>query len=187
MKSFKPTQLTFPDRDDPAWPRAVFDTTQVYRYWWARRWNPSDPVLHFLMLNPSTADAERSDPTVTRCHHYAEAWGFGTLIVTNLFAYRSTNPHLLTTASDPVGPDTDAWILRAVQAAHQTIVAWGTHGAIHGRQAQVLALLAGHSLYALGLSRAGFPRHPLYLPRTARPILYAPALPLNPNAASAPE
>lgn len=181
------SQPVFPYAEDPAWPRAVFDATAQYRYWWARRWNPSDPVLHFLMLNPSTADADHSDPTVTRCHHYAEAWGFGTLIVTNIFAYRSTDPHALITVTDPVGPDTDAWILRAVQAAHQTIVAWGTHGAIHDRHSQVLALLAGHPLYALGLSRAGFPRHPLYLPRTARPVLYAPTLPLNLNAGGAPE
>ncbi len=59
--------LRLAQADDPAWPWAVFDPSQRYRYWWARFWDPAAPVLNFLMLNPSTADAERSDPPVTRC------------------------------------------------------------------------------------------------------------------------
>ncbi len=120
------------------------------------------------MLNPSTADAERSDPTVTRCVHYAQAWGFGALIVTNLFAHRSTDPRALKVVDDPVGPDNDAWILRAAQSVHRVVVAWGVHGTLLDRDTHVLALLADCPLYRLGQSRAGHPRHPLYLPRNAQ-------------------
>jgi hypothetical protein len=159
-------QLRFAFADDPAWPRAVFDPTAQYRYWWSRRWDSARPVLNFLMLNPSTADAERSDPTVTRCLHFARAWGFGTLIVTNIFSYRSTDPRALRTVADPVGPENDAWIVQAADRANRVVVAWGTHGTLGGRQDQVLALLHDHPLYALGQTHQGCPRHPLYVPRS---------------------
>ena len=164
-------QLTFPWPEDPDWPRAIFDASGRYRYWWSRRWDPTQPALTFLMLNPSTADATQSDPTVTRCQHYAQAWGFGTLVVTNLFAYRSTDPRALTGCPDPVGPENDAWILRAVRQTEHTVCAWGVHGALQDRQTVVLRLLRPFAdrLWMLRLSQGGFPRHPLYLLRTLQP------------------
>ena len=60
----------------------------------------------FIMLNPSTADALKLDPTVTRCYNYAGAWGYGHLLVANLFALRSTDPDRLYHHHDPVATTT---------------------------------------------------------------------------------
>ena len=153
---------------------ALFDPARRYRYRLTRTWDPSLPTVTFVMLNPSTADAERDDPTIRRCTSFARTWGFGALVVVNLFALRTPYPDRLRRARDPVGPDNDRHILRAVRASHTTVLAWGAHGAIRGRDGEVLALIARRQVCrirrCLGVTRGGQPRHPLYLPRHARPV-----------------
>ncbi len=167
------TQLTF-DAIDPTRSQAVFDSSQRYRYRLARIWYPERPVVNFIMLNPSTADQYQLDPTVTRCLRYAQRWGFGTLIVTNIFAYRSTDPTALYTLNDPVGPENDAYLRKAAEQAELRVAAWGTHGALHNRHEAVLAQLADFSLTALGVTQGGFPKHPLYLRADVQPHPYSP-------------
>lgn len=153
-------------------PRAIFDSTERYRYWWARQWNKDLPIANFVMLNPSTADAKRSDPTVTRCHRYVERWGFGSLIVTNIFAYRSTDPKQLRLVDDPIGEETDDYIIRAADLSDLIVVAWGVHGDHLGRGHDVLSLLCDRHLFALGTTKSGSPRHPLYLASNLLPNAY---------------
>lgn len=164
-------QLTF-DALDPERSQALFDPSHRYRYWLSRMWDPRLLTVNFIMLNPSTADQYQLDPTVTRCLHYARRWGFGAFIVTNLFAYRSTDPKALYTLDDPVGTENDAYLWKAAAQASLRVVAWGTHGALKGRHEAVLALLADYPLTALGLTQAGFPKHPLYLRGDAVPVPY---------------
>lgn len=166
-----PRQLTF-DALDPTRAQALFDETQRYRYWLLRMWEPTLPVVNFLMLNPSTADQYQLDPTVTRCVRYAQRWGFGTLIVTNIFACRATDPKALYPLDDPVGPENDAYLLKAAAQADLRVVAWGTHGALGGRHEAVLTLLQAYPLTALGITQAGFPKHPLYLRADAPVVPY---------------
>ncbi|PSR21471.1 MAG: hypothetical protein C7B45_10605 [Sulfobacillus acidophilus] len=156
---------------------ACFDKSGRFRYALWRQWDRHLPTINFIMLNPSTADASHDDPTIARCRRYAERWGFGTLLVTNLFAYRATNPRQLYAVRDPVGPDNDQYLLNAVHAAHQCIAAWGIHGQLNNRQEEVLKLLAAVPLFQLGKTRNGFPRHPLYLSQTVRPVQFIPTGP----------
>lgn len=129
------------------------------------------------MLNPSTADAAIDDPTIRRCIAFARSWGYGRLIVTNLFAYRSPHPMALRTATDPVGPDNDTWINRITDSIGTdglVIAAWGHHGQLNNRAAHVLRTLmkAGQPLHTLGLGNTGQPKHPLYIPATTTPQLW---------------
>jgi hypothetical protein len=127
----------------------------------------------FVMLNPSTANAEKFDPTVRRCFGYACEWGFGSLEVVNLFALRSTYPAVLSKATDPVGPGNDAAIIKAVKASDLVIVAWGVHGPLRGRDCKVLELIADvKDLHCLGKTKAGNPLHPLHQPKRLMPIFY---------------
>lgn len=122
------------------------------------------------MLNPSTADASRDDPTIRRCVAFARAWGYGGVEVVNLFALRATHPFYLRASAEPVGPDNDRHILLAARRAEHTVLAWGIHGELGGRGADVLALLSRRTrALCLGWTRQGHPRHPLYLRRDARP------------------
>lgn len=151
----------------------VYSPCGTYRYVLHRRWGTGDTVC-FVMLNPSTADDERDDPTVRRCIGYAQAWGYGALVVLNLFAVRSTDPRGLLEVRDPVGPANDWWIAREAKAG-AVVCAWGAGAAaprlIHPRARQVCELLtdAGVALKAIATTKAGWPRHPLYLRKDLTP------------------
>ncbi len=149
----------------------MFSACRRWRYLLWRRWDASLPAVNFLMLNPSTADELRLDPSCTRARVYAEQWGYGALIVTNLFGWRATDPAEMRAARDPVGRGNDRAILGAAREARIVVCAWGNHGAHLERSAKVLALLgsAGVPLHALRINGAGEPAHPLYLPGSLRP------------------
>lgn len=150
---------------------ARFSRCRRWRYLLWRRWDASRPAANFLMLNPSTADEYRLDPSCTRARRYAERWGYGALIVTNLFGWRATDPAEMKAAREPVGRANDAAILRAAKESTIVVCAWGNHGAHLGRSARIVALLsdAGIRLHALRVNAIGEPAHPLYLPAALRP------------------
>jgi hypothetical protein len=151
---------------------AAFSRDSRYRYRLWRRWDRSRPAIAFCMLNPSMADARRDDPTIRRCMGFARDWGYGGIEVVNIFALRATDPHELQLARDPVGPRNDAFMLRAADCL-PVVIAWGVHGALRDRQAKALALFGPRTrLLALGRTRSGAPRHPLYLRRDAEPMEY---------------
>jgi len=123
------------------------------------------------MLNPSTADAFANDPTVRRCIGFAQAWGHTDLIVVNLFAVRETDSRLLRSFVDPVGPHNDA-ALADLPACTPIVCAWGAHPLARERALDAVKLL-GPWLFCLKQTQAGHPGHPLYLPKTATPIVWA--------------
>jgi hypothetical protein len=118
------------------------------------------------MLNPSTADHQNDDPTIRRCIGFAMHWGYGAVAVGNLFAFRTPSPRVLRQAAQPVGRNNDRWLQRLAAESSRVIAAWGNHGSFLGRDAQVRGLLG--PLYAFSLTQQGQPRHPLYLPNSAR-------------------
>jgi hypothetical protein len=144
---------------------ARFSRCRRWRYLLWRKW-AEGPVVNFLMLNPSTADEVKLDPSCTRARLYAERWGFGALIVTNLFGWRATDPDDMKAARDPVGTGNDLAIISAAMSSKLVICAWGNHGAYRERSKKVVELLKRKevSLHALRLNRSGEPAHPLYLP-----------------------
>ena len=154
---------------------ATFSDCRRWRYLLWRRWDAAKPAANFLMLNPSTADEHRLDPTCARARDYAERWGYGALIVTNVFGFRSTNPLLLRKEKDPVGPGNDAAIVRAASESALVVCAWGNHGVFLGRSAEVLDKLKAKNicLHALRVNANGEPAHPLYLPGALTPSAWA--------------
>lgn len=156
------------DRDDDLVERrsAVFDSARIYRYTLERHWGDTKPAV-FVMLNPSTADAFTEDPTIRRCISFAKREGCGGLIVVNLFALRATDPRALYSHADPVGPLNDGIVYEAHYQGSPVIAAWGTHGALNGRDRAVCSLLEFCDLMALGVTKDGHPRHPLYVPGDA--------------------
>lgn len=153
----------------------------TYRYTLGRRWTQdlSAGAAVFVMLNPSTADAEVDDPTIRRCIGFAKALGCGGLHVVNLYAFRATKPADLWKAADPIGPDNDEVLRETFKAAGRearpVIAAWGANAApLRAQFVTTIARAAGASLTALGVTKGGQPRHPLYVPATARPTSYPP-------------
>lgn len=153
---------------------AVYSDCELYRYTLSRVWDAHAKRVSFVMLNPSTATEVQNDPTVERCERRARALGFGAFQVTNIFAWRATDPRDMRAAVDPIGPANDQHILDAAHWADTVIAAWGTHGAHRERGPQVAAMLqqANVPLYHLGLSKAGHPKHPLYIAYSVQPNLW---------------
>ena len=155
---------------------ASFSPDRRYRYWLESKLGDRDGVCMFLMLNPSTADEVRSDPTVTRCKGFARGWGYGSLWVCNIFALRSTRPDALIASPDPSGPENDRHILEYARKADRVVCAWGNHGAHRDRGERVLRMLEDRGLSArmchLGLTKHAQPRHPLYLRASTRPVRF---------------
>lgn len=136
----------------------------MYRYWLRRTWNEDKPVVCFIMLNPSTADAHVDDATIRRCVGFAKSWGYGALSVVNLFAYRATDPKELSKAADPIGPENDVCI-EATTLNRRVVCAWGCGGELKGRAKEVLESLRRREIdvRCLGTTKDGHPRHPLYV------------------------
>lgn len=155
---------------------AAFSACGRYRYALWRRWG-AGPGVAFIGLNPSTADHEMDDPTIRRCIGFARQWGFGSVSVFNLFAFRATKPDELRLAEAPVGPENDRWLRNAGSVERLVVAAWGVHGSHRGRDRRARALLP--DLSCLGITQGGHPRHPLYLRSDAplQPFTADPSLP----------
>lgn len=159
-------------------------------YWWQENGKPvldgaGAPIGEpkscvFIMLNPSTADADADDATIRRCVAFAKRWKYDRLDVFNLFAYRATDPRALLAlndSDDPVGPKNlhylQSFLEHRATVGH-IICAWGNHGAHLGQDETMLGWLQGFDRYALKLSKDGHPAHPLYLPTDSDPIPFRP-------------
>ncbi|MBR9863454.1 MAG: DUF1643 domain-containing protein [Rhodobacteraceae bacterium] len=153
---------------------AVYSDCEAFRYTLTRKWSDKGGHVLFVMLNPSTATEVQNDPTVERCERRARALGFGGFTVCNIFAFRATDPRDMRAALDPVGPENDTAILAAAKTADRIVCAWGTHGAHLGRGPLMEQILRSQDkpLYHLGLSKAGHPKHPLYIAYTTQPEIW---------------
>lgn len=151
---------------------AVFSDCKTWRYGLWRIWNSSLPMMAFCGLNPSTADEKKDDPTVRRCVNFAKDWGYGGLYMLNAYGYRATDPADMKRATDPVGPDNNYWLTHFAGRSGLVIAAWGVHCSIE-RESEVYKLL-NQNVYCLGITKAGHPRHPLYLKKSSTRLPWRP-------------
>ncbi len=157
---------------------AILSDCGTYRYELRRQWTDG-PVMTFIMLNPSTADASADDPTIRKCIGFAKRNAYGGIRVVNLFAYRSHSPANLKKMAREQGfrfvngPENDDYIFQAASAAKRDkthlVAAWGVHGKLLNRASNLAIRLAdqGYQLYTLNLNVNGSPAHPLMLPYTS--------------------
>ncbi len=122
--------------------------------------------LLWIMLNPSTADAQVDDPTIRRCIGFTERLGYTSLAVVNLYAFRTAKPADLWRTRYPLGPDNDTVLRRSIREAARVVVAWGA--GIKGRMHRVTSVVRlaedlQQPLWCLGRTQGGHPRHPLYV------------------------
>lgn len=159
---------------------AIISACGTYRYRLERPLLGKGPAVAVVMVNPSTADAENDDPTISSLLRIARENGWGRLIVGNLFAYRATDVRELATAADPVGPENDDQLWRIARECEEVVYAWGASGklpkALRDRWKRVdfLFRAAGRLPLQLGAPCAdGHPRHPLYLKATTPLMLWS--------------
>lgn len=154
------------------------EVKRKYRYLLSCKWDENLPSVTFVMLNPSKADASRSDPTFTRCINFAKSWKkYGSLEVVNLFAYIATKPAELGQVDDPIGAKNNSYIELSTKRADLIILAWGCgaskHTRIKNRDQEVLSLISNHkAIYCLKLTKKGHPHHPRGLRSNIEPIIF---------------
>lgn len=153
---------------------AELSDCETYRYVLGRAWELSAPCMNFIMVNPSTADAEHDDATIRKCVGFARGMGYGSIEVTNLFAFRATEVKDLRDCLEPVGPDNDRHIRDALSRSNLTVCAWGSRAKLpkylHPRISTVKSIIAerGTTPRHLGLTKSGDPKHPLMIPYKQR-------------------
>jgi hypothetical protein len=160
---------------------AVFSECLRYRYLLWRRWGEltaSPGVVLWIMLNPSTADEFKLDPTLTRCARFTQRFGFCNFQVANLFALRSTDPSGLLQTDDPIGPSNDLVIREAMAKSALVVVGWGAFPLASSRAKVLVELAEGKPLHCLGVAKNGQPRHPLYLRADSQLQAWQPGGPL---------
>jgi hypothetical protein len=150
---------------------AVYSDCDLYRYSLTRVWDADAPKVMFIMLNPSKATEVQNDPTIERCERRARVLGYGGFRAMNLFAWRETDTAKLRKAANPIGPDNDRLLVEALSWADTIVAGWGVHGEHLNRGPEVADLLrgAGAELHCLGVTKAGHPRHPLYVAYATQP------------------
>lgn len=157
---------------------ATFDEARTHRYTLWRRWGDG-PAVNIIGLNPSTAAETEDDPTIRRCIRFARDWGYAGLVMTNIFAWRATNPRDLPyfAVVQTGGKTADKALVREATVAGLVVAAWGALPQYHQwrvKQVRDMMATAGVSLHAIRTTQGGHPAHPLYLPARLRPIPYGP-------------
>ncbi len=156
---------------------AVISDCRKYRYALSRVWDENKKSVMFIMLNPSTADAEKDDPTIRRCIGFAQEWGYGGLHVVNLFAFRATDPRELLSSYSIEGSENQKWIKEISSLSDLIVCAWGNSPIVNKLQKKFgqswkPLLCIEKPLHYLQLSNDGTPKHPLYLPKKLTPISF---------------
>jgi hypothetical protein len=147
----------------------TFSPDRRHRYSLVHRWNPlfGDRLIMWIGLNPSTADEQQLDPTLTRIRSFSEREGYDGFWMANLFALRTPYPKEMMAAPDPVGPGNDASLHEGAARCDRIVAAWGVIGEFQSRAEAVVKLFPGRELWCLGTTKEGHPRHPLYVNGTA--------------------
>jgi len=153
---------------------AIISEDEQYRYQLWRIWDKDKPMVMFLMLNPSTADATEDDNTVRRCINFAKEWGYGGIYTGNLFAYRAKNPKDLLKAEEPVGEENLEHLESMSERCGEVICAWGNNDIVEKLQGKNSLEAIKKPMYAIEFSIDGNPKHPLYLRNglTPKPYLF---------------
>ena len=146
---------------------ALISQDNKYRYQLSRIWDEEKPMVLFIMLNPSTADADVDDPTIRRVVNFAKSWGYGGIYVGNLYAFRSSDPKTLRDVDDPIGEDNIQHIQFLIGLTERVIYAWGNNK----KEPEWLRDLVERP-YCIDISKKGIPKHPLYLKKDLEPKLY---------------
>lgn len=159
----------------PGYPCVISPCGQ-YRYVLYRIWNVVEKprLLLWICLNPSIADANVTDPSLTRMIGFAKAWGYDGICVVNLFAFRSPKPAVMKSAADPVGDDCDYWIGAVAEHCEMAVAGWGADGSFQNRDKQIVALFSawGRDLYCLKENADGAPMHPLFAKGDLQPAIW---------------
>ena len=141
---------------------AFFSECGRYRYSLTVLWDDR-PVATIIMMNPSTATEFKDDPTTQTCIRQCRQLGFGGIVIVNLCGYVSSDPKVLKTVVDPVGPQNYAHVREAIERSHCIVCAWGRMNKKF--YSPIVPMLQERKLYCFEITKRGYPHHPLRMKR----------------------
>lgn len=149
-----------------------FSEDRKYRYSLVHRWEPTNQnnLAMWIGLNPSTADENQLDPTLRRIARFSKDWGYSGFVMTNLFAYRATDPRDMKAQADPIGDENDPNLFSWAMVCPVVVAAWGAHGSFKNRSGAIFDIIGKQNLVCLGKNKDGSPKHPLYVAANTKPI-----------------
>lgn len=153
---------------------AGISSCKVFRWWLWRVWDLGLPLVIWVMMNPSTADHRKNDPTILKVTRLSKRWGYGAALVLNIYAFRSSRPeNMPETMKDRVGPRNNWWIKTLFRYAARknipVICAWGVKHEERGHLVRRMANDARLELQCLEVALNGEPKHPRFLSESLRP------------------
>lgn len=152
---------------------AIFSDDKLYRYRLERTFDEDLLKVAFVGVNPSIADDVEDDKTIAKCINYAKSWGYGGIVMVNLFAFVSTDPSQLKTIENPIGNDNDKHlkeVFNSFGTIGKIICCWGENGKLFDRDKEVLKMI--DEPYCLKINADDSPAHPLYLASDLEPVNY---------------
>lgn len=149
---------------------AVFSQDGKHRLVLSRTWDDSKAKLLFIGLNPSIANKDKNDPTITRTIRFAETWGYGGFCMVNLFSLIETSPKQLIKRRKLIHRDNDKTIQKLIQEVELVILAYGNLGLHRNRHQQILKLV--ENPHCIAVTKLGLPAHPLYQKYSKKPLKY---------------
>ena len=149
---------------------ASFSIGRKYRYSLWRIWDKEKPLVMFIGLNPSTANANDDDPTIRRVKRFAFDWGFGGVYMMNLFSYVTPYPDelVLTDVSHEIVNDFQ--LKQVAKHCSEIIFAWGSFKEAKERAEKINVMFPGAK--ALAINNDGSPKHPLYVAKNITLVNY---------------
>jgi hypothetical protein len=160
---------------------AVISDCGLFRSELRRDWDDGLPLLPVCMLNPSTADHEREDPTLLALIWFAKLWGYGGLLIVNLYDFRASKPEEMFAAPVKLSLEGERRAMQALFYARDNggrmLAAWGNAGADRATFYADHARCNGVELICLGTTQSGAPKHPMArgqhrIPRDQQPIIW---------------
>lgn len=145
----------------------------LYRWWLFRSWSEL-PLVIWIMMNPSTADHQKNDPTILKIIRYSTRWKYGAALVLNIYAFRTSRPeNLPQVMKEAIGRSNNWWIKTlfrfAARKSIPVVCAWGVKHGDRGCQVRRMAANAGLQLLCLEVALNGEPKHPRFLSEDLRP------------------
>lgn len=142
-----------------------------YRYMLSRIWNKDKKIIMFVWLNPSIADDKINDPTITRCINFTKDWWYWGFYMTNLFAYRATEPKNMKNSESPIWIENDFYIEKYYNKVDLVVCMWWNNWNFKNRSKEFTNKFKW-KLHYLELNKSWEPKHLLYSKSELRPKLY---------------
>jgi hypothetical protein len=142
---------------------AVVKGDRRYQLW--RIWDNKQPLLLYILLNPSNANAVLDDRTVSKLVRISKELDYGGFYLGNLHSFVTPYPSVLKDNIIKDDPLNLVHLKKMIEKCERIVLGWGNSG----DKPQWLGKIVKQT-FCFGLNQNRSPKHPLYLPYNSQLI-----------------